>query len=325
MAAKHGTTRRRRPRRRQHVQAAPRTLRLRDERQDVRPRSARRIAARQGRARGRARRHRAVRAEAAAVRRRSPAISRSRPSSMTAQIAVRGKWTGTPGGTLGQLTSVCRAASRCAPAPRASSRSISRKLLGGLPPVPLAGGVTFDDAREVAQGPDPRGDPERLGRHPGPRPASRILRPAQGRRRALQRSARCCSTSSTRSRPARAGSGCTSASVLELEAWVDANELRIGAHKDAPDEGHRGRADPDRARARERQLDRDVLGARHDAEPFGHRSRPRPTCRRRPPARSTRSRSSTSSAPASRSTRTASRCAACSAPRGPTRRRSSRS
>ncbi len=139
-------------------------------------------------------------------------------------------WTGTPGGTLGTLANVL------APKPATANASgfvafDLEKLLGDLPSVPLAGGVTLDAFAKTLAGPItaviPAGSTDIQVTAPlnDVGPARTVLEHCKDLAMLLDL---------VEPQPADA---CRfkmqSAGVLELEPWVEepAKELRIGAHQ----------------------------------------------------------------------------------------------
>jgi hypothetical protein len=146
------------------------------------------------------------------------------------QIAARGVWTGAPAGTLGALTGVS------APKPNATNASgfVSfdlAKLLGDVPALPIVPGVTADALAKSLVGPliavIPAGTVDIQITVPllDTAPMKTVLEHCKDLSMFLDL---------TEDQPKDA---CRfrmqSASVLELEAWVDegAKQLRVGAHR----------------------------------------------------------------------------------------------
>jgi hypothetical protein len=155
------------------------------------------------------------------------------------ELAVRAKWTGTPGGGLGKQIGVI--------APHVDAKAASgfasgnaSALLGGLPPFPLAGGVTIDQLAQSFAGPVsaviPSGSLDIQVHVPlaDPAPATTALEHCKDLGQLLDLVA---------DQPKNA---CRfhlqAAAALELEAWVDSatKELRLGAHRDQPAPGATG-------------------------------------------------------------------------------------
>ena len=150
------------------------------------------------------------------------------------QLALRGKWTGAPGGTLGLLSGVV------APHPDTARTSgfvaaDLAKLLGDLPPIPLAGDVTIAALAKSFVGPIsaviPSGSVDIQVHIPVRDPA-----PAQGVIDHCQDLAPVLDLVDPQP-PGACRFKMQSAAVLELEAWVEGKELRIGAHKGTPSQG----------------------------------------------------------------------------------------
>ena len=150
------------------------------------------------------------------------------------QIAVRGKWTGTPGGTLGALSGVN--------APHPDATAVSgfmafdlAKLIAGLPPVPMVQGVSFQDFAATLKGPVsatiPSGsvDIQLLIPLTDAKVATKVIDECNDLKPILDLT--------EQQTPGACRFRMQSASVIELEAWVDGNELRVGAHKGAPAAG----------------------------------------------------------------------------------------
>jgi hypothetical protein len=149
-------------------------------------------------------------------------------------IAVRAKYLGKLAGTFGQLAGVT------APHPTAAKASgfvafDIAKLLGGLPPVPLAGDVTLDAFGKSLVGPVtaviPSGSVDIQVHVPttDPAPAKGVIDHCKDLAPILDLV--------DQQVPGVCRFRMQSASVLELEAWVDGKELRIGAHKNTPATG----------------------------------------------------------------------------------------
>jgi len=155
------------------------------------------------------------------------------------EVAVRAKWTGTPGGGLGKQIGVI--------APHVDAKTASgfasgnaSALLAGLPPFPLAGGVTIDQLAQSFAGPVsaviPSGSLDIEVHVPlaDPAPATTALEHCKDLGQLLDLVA---------DQPKNA---CRfhlqAAAALELEAWVDSatKELRLGAHRDQPAPGATG-------------------------------------------------------------------------------------
>ncbi|HEY6039223.1 MAG TPA: hypothetical protein VIV58_33300 [Kofleriaceae bacterium] len=145
-------------------------------------------------------------------------------------MSVRGVWTGAPAGTLGALSGVTAAK----PAATNASGFVSfdlAKLLGDVPPVPIVEGVTADALAKSLAGPItaviPAGTVDIQITVPllDPAPMKTVLEHCKELSQFLDL---------TEDQPKDA---CRfrmqSASVLELEAWVDegAKQLRVGAHR----------------------------------------------------------------------------------------------
>ncbi|HEX4450725.1 MAG TPA: hypothetical protein VH143_07635 [Kofleriaceae bacterium] len=156
------------------------------------------------------------------------------------EVDVRGTWTGTPGGGLGKLVGLA--------APRiASVQSIDAAsgfaagnigpILAGLPPFPLAGGVTVAQVADSFAGPVsavvPAGSLDIQVHVPltDVAPATTALDHCKDMGQLLDLVA------------VQPKDACRfrlqAAAALELEAWVDATakELRFGAHRGAPAHG----------------------------------------------------------------------------------------
>jgi hypothetical protein len=159
------------------------------------------------------------------------------------ELAVRGVWTGMPGGGLGKLIGI--------KAPRVDATNASgfaagnvSAILANLPPVPLAGGVTADQLAQSFAGSIsaviPSGSLDLQVHVPltDPAPATTALDHCKDLGQMLDLVA---------DQPKHA---CRfriqAAAALELEAWVDAaaKELRLGAHRDAPAPGAPGMLTP---------------------------------------------------------------------------------
>src|SRR5450432_905177 len=148
-------------------------------------------------------------------------------------IAARGVWTGKPGGSLGQL------AGTVAPKPAATNASgfvavDVGKLVGGLPPVPLAGGIGFDAFANSLAGPVtaviPAGtvDIQITAPLKDIAPGKTVFEHCKELGQFLDLA--------EQQPPNACRFRMQSASVLELEAWIDeaGKALRVGAHRDAP-------------------------------------------------------------------------------------------
>jgi hypothetical protein len=151
-------------------------------------------------------------------------------------VTARGMWTGKPGGTLGAMTGIVAPKPVVVNAAGFVAANLS-KLVGGLPPIPVAGGVTFDALAGSLAGPIsaviPAGTVDIQVTAPlkDIAPAKTALEHCKDLGQFLdladQQPANACRFKMQ------------SASVLELEAWVDeaGKALRLGAHRDAPSPG----------------------------------------------------------------------------------------
>ena len=149
-------------------------------------------------------------------------------------IAVRAKYLGKLAGTFGQLAGVT------APHPDVTKTSgfvafDVAKLIGGLPPVPLAGDVTIEALAKSLVGPVtaliPSGSVDIQVHVPtnDPAPAKDVIDHCKDLAPVLDLV--------DQQVPGSCRFRMQSASVLELETWVDGKELRIGAHKNTPATG----------------------------------------------------------------------------------------
>jgi len=153
------------------------------------------------------------------------------------QLAVRAMWTGAPGGGLGKEIGVVAPHVDATGASGFAAGNVSA-LLQGLPPFPVAGGVTVDQVAQSLAGPVsvviPSGSLDLQVHAPltDPQPLTTAL-------------AHCSELAQlgldlVANQPKDA---CRfriqTAAALELEAWVDAasKELRLGAHRDQPAHG----------------------------------------------------------------------------------------
>ena len=152
------------------------------------------------------------------------------------ELDVRGLWTGTPGGGLGKLVGVKAPHVDATNASGFAAGNVSA-ILAGLPPFPLAGGVTVAQLADSLAGPAsaviPSGSLDIQVHLPltDPAPATTALEHCKDLGQLLDLVA---------DQPKDA---CRfriqAAAALELETWVDAaaKELRFGAHRDAPARG----------------------------------------------------------------------------------------
>jgi hypothetical protein len=145
-------------------------------------------------------------------------------------------WTGKPSGSLGAL------AGTVAPKPPVTNASgfvavDVGKLVGGLPPVPLAGGVGFDAFANSLAGPVtaviPAGtvDIQITAPLKDIAPGKTVFEHCKDLGQFLDLA--------EQQPPNACRFRMQSASVLELEAWIDeaGKALRVGAHRDAPASG----------------------------------------------------------------------------------------
>ncbi|HEY1549133.1 MAG TPA: hypothetical protein VGG28_15015 [Kofleriaceae bacterium] len=152
------------------------------------------------------------------------------------QLDIRGMWTGMPGGGLGKLLGVTAPHVDATNASGFAAGNVSA-ILAGLPPFPLAGGVTVTQLADSLAGPVsavvPSGSLDIQVHLPlkDPAPATTALDHCKDLGQLLDLTA------------AQPKNACRFrlqvAAALELEAWVDASakELRLGAHRDAPAHG----------------------------------------------------------------------------------------
>jgi hypothetical protein len=152
------------------------------------------------------------------------------------QIDVRGTWTGTPEGDLGKLLS--GKAPKVVPGDASGFAAADLTMLfGAAPPVPIAGGVTLPQLAASLKGPVtvtiPAGTVDIEIRAPlnDPAPAKSIVE-------------HCDELEIFEKAPQQQPGMCRfqlrGATVLELAAWVENNELRIGDHTGAPSPGKAG-------------------------------------------------------------------------------------
>jgi hypothetical protein len=152
------------------------------------------------------------------------------------EIGVRGVWTGVPGGGLGKLLGVKAPHVAAETASGFAAGNVSA-ILAGLPPFPLAGGVTVAQLADSFAGPVsaviPAGSLDIQVHVPlaDPAPATTALDHCKDLGQLLDLVA---------DQPkAACRFRLQAAAALELEAWVDASakELRLGGHRDAPAHG----------------------------------------------------------------------------------------
>lgn len=144
------------------------------------------------------------------------------------QASVAGRWVGKPSGTLEKLASVTSPR----PATNGATGFVSfnaAPLLGSLPSIPIAGGVTTDQLAATMVGPItatiPSGTIDIQVRIPlkDPAPAMKIVEncPDVG---ALMELAQ-------QQKPGACRIRLQGTNALELDIWVEGNELRLGANK----------------------------------------------------------------------------------------------
>ncbi len=151
-------------------------------------------------------------------------------------MSMRGKYTGSAGGTLGKLAG--------AKAPRVDPKGTSgfvaidiAKLIEGSPPIPLTNDVTLEDFTKTIKGPVtvaiPSGTVDLQIHVPltDPAPANSVIEHCD-QIEILDRT--------EQQQPGACRFRLQAASLLELDAWVEGNELRLGAHKGPPSQGKAG-------------------------------------------------------------------------------------
>ena len=241
------------------------------------------------------------------------------------QLDARARWTGTPAGALGKL------AGARAPHPDVTGASgfvtlNLAPLLADLPALPVAGGVTLDQLGKSVKGPVeveiPAGTVDLEIHVPlsDPAPARTIIE-------------HCSELDMFQLADVQTPGACRfelqATSSLEVDAWVEGDELRLGAHKGKPPAGRPGAVTAAGGELARGDWTAAFWGRGTMLESVGRGARHRQSCPRRRRSGSTRSRSSTSSASGSRSITTACARERSCAPRGRTRptsrRRSSRS
>jgi hypothetical protein len=151
-------------------------------------------------------------------------------------MALRGVWTGTPGGGLGKQIGVTAPHVDASKASGFAAANTSA-FLSGLPPVPLAGGVTIDQLAHSFAGPVsaviPAGTLDFQVHVPltDPAPATTMLEHCSELGQLLDLV------------PVQPKNACRfrlqASTALELDTWVDAaaKELRLAAHRDQPQTG----------------------------------------------------------------------------------------
>jgi hypothetical protein len=157
------------------------------------------------------------------------------------QVSVFGRWSGTPSGVLAKLVGIA--------APRAETAGASgfvavdvAPLLAAAPPLPLAGGVSFADLGASLAGPVsaviPTGSVDIQLRAPlrDPKPAQAILAHCEELGQFFE-----LAKSQT---PGACRLVLQGTNALELDAWVEGNELRLGAKKGAAPAGKAGGPTP---------------------------------------------------------------------------------
>lgn len=144
------------------------------------------------------------------------------------EVAVRGKWTGAPGGVLAKMIGV--------KAPKVDVSGASgfvaldlAALLADLPPIPLAGGISLVDLAKSIPGPlsasIPTGAVDIQVHVPlsDPAPATTMLQHCDELANVFE-------LAKTQT-PGACRFALQATNALELDAWVEGKELRLGAHK----------------------------------------------------------------------------------------------
>ncbi|HTL35099.1 MAG TPA: hypothetical protein VL326_18350 [Kofleriaceae bacterium] len=152
-------------------------------------------------------------------------------------VDLRARWTGTPSAPLSDLVNVV------APHPSTSSASgfvtfDAKPMLAALPPIPVAGGVTLDQLSASMTGPVtaviPSGSVDIQIHAPltDPKPAQTIIEHCTDIGNFFE-------LAKTQT-PGACRILLQGTSQLELDIWVEGNELRFGAHKGAAPQGKEG-------------------------------------------------------------------------------------
>jgi hypothetical protein len=151
------------------------------------------------------------------------------------QIELRGRWAGTPGGALAPFTTITAPKFDVLGSSGFAAVNIA-PFLKDLPPLPIAGGVTFEQLAKALKGPIiatcPAGTTD-LQLHIA------LADPAP-----LQTLVEHCDELPLDPRPTTKDGTCRLAlpalSQLDVDMWVEGNELRVGAHRGQVSPGQPG-------------------------------------------------------------------------------------
>ncbi|HSD89038.1 MAG TPA: hypothetical protein VLB44_16030 [Kofleriaceae bacterium] len=156
-------------------------------------------------------------------------------------VEVQGRWDGVPSGPLQQLINIS--------APHADTTNATgfvsinvKPLLAAAPPIPVAGGVTLDQLGASLAGPIsaviPSGSVDIQIHAPltDPKPAQTVIEHCTDVGQFFE-------LAKTQT-PGACRIVLQGTNQLELDVWVEGNELRLGAHKGAPPQGKPGGMTP---------------------------------------------------------------------------------